>query len=107
VIAAAVALISSVGGGLYFVEDRYLTEKTGVPREEAVTRDTLQMAMETTQDYLLNLRIEQAEMRRQLLEREATQGHMSPEEQNAQRQRELNRIDKELDRLYEQRDRGR
>ena len=96
------ALLASIAGGVYFAEGHYLTHDTGVPREEAATAETLAEAQQQTRDYLLDLRIEQAEQRQRGLEYQQRSGIF-----DTYKQRELNNVDEELRRLYEKREQRR
>jgi len=104
IIGGAAALLSSIGGGIYYLDEHFLTRHTGLPREEGVTVVDLEVAQNATHDYLLDLRIEQAEQRRRMIEREIIEEQIPAEQRAEQRKRDLNRIDVELERLYRKRE---
>jgi len=104
--AAATALIGSIGTGVYVLEDRYLTATTGITKdafeEKAVTKADLMAAQEATSNYLLELRIEQAEQRQmRLLDEQDRRGLTNREE------KQLRDLDLELQRLYDKQEQRR
>ena len=83
--------------GVYFVEDRYLTDTTGVTEVEAeafATTEDLQVVMDQTQGYLIDLRIEQARSRQRDLRNANTRGQL-----DAHGKQELQDVTEELQRL--------
>ena len=99
-IGSAIALIGSIGGAIYYVEDHFLTHRTGLSQEEAervfTKKAELTLAQQQTQQYLLELRIEQAEQRKNDYEEREQRRALSTQEQ-----RRLDDANKELERLYD------
>lgn len=98
-------LLATAVGGTYFLEDRYLTDKTGVTeveKEELATKEELQIVMQQTQGYLLELRIEQARKHQQYLLRTKNQRPLSSTEEQ-----DLRDINQELERLLDLKERQR
>lgn len=87
-IVSAAGIIGTVAGGIYFVEDRYVTSS------EFTT--TIAANEKATHDYLLDLRIEQYENWQWRLEEQQEQKPLTAEEQ-----RKLQRINNRLDKLYD------
>lgn len=101
-----IGMISSIAGlivmaasGIYFAEGHFLTHTTGVSRdvaeEKLVTKEELLAAQEANSAYLLDLRIEQATSRQRDLEDRAASRPLDDKER-----RRLDDVDKELQRLY-------
>lgn len=99
-ISTIAGLVVAVAGGIYFAEEHYLTHSTGVSREVATetlaTKEEVLAAQAANSAYLLDLRIEQATSRQRDLEDRAASRPLDDREQ-----RRLNDVDKELQRLYE------
>lgn len=105
-ISTVAGILVVVTGGIYFAEEHYLTHSTGVSRniaeETLVTKDELIAAQNANSAYLLDLRIEQATSRQRDLEDRASSRQL-----DAKEQRRLNEVDKELQRLYDIKERQR
>jgi len=82
-ILAGLALVSGIGGGAIFLEDRYAKDAE------------LVAAQNTNHQYLLELRIEQAERRLQVLNDTKLDRGLTPREQQRYQQ-----LEKEIMRLY-------
>ena len=88
VLSTALGVIAAIAGGVYFVEDRYVTNKRH-DNEIAANQDN-------TRDYLLDLRIEQYEQWEwHLMEQEEKTGLTTQEK------RKLERIEDRIEKLHQ------